>query len=167
MKYFHIIVAVSRENNGIGKDGQLCWKNKEDMDFFKNTTTKTEDINKKNVVIMGRHTFESLRENPLKNRENFVISQKKYKNILSFSNLDQCLEFVDEDPDVESIFVIGGERLYREAINNKLCKYVYLNKIDGTYECDTFFPELGNDFTLKSYNELSDKVVSYIYEKLK
>ena len=46
-------------------------------------------------------------------------------------------------------------------------KYVYLNKIDGTYECDTFFPELGNDFTLKSYNKLSDNVVSYIYEKLK
>ena len=167
MKNFHIVVAVSRENNGIGKDGKLCWKNKEDMDFFRNLTTKTEDINKKNVIIMGRNTFESIKENPLKNRENFVISQKKYKNILSFSNLDQCLEFVDEDPDVESIFVIGGERLYREAINNKLCKYVYLNKIDGTYECDTFFPELGNDFTLKSYNELSDNVVSYIYEKLK
>ena len=96
------------------------------------------------------------------------VSTDSFKfDILSFSNLDQCLEFVDEDPDVESIFVIGGERLYREAINNKLCKYVYLNKIDGTYECDTFFPELGNDFKLKSYNELSGKVVSYIYEKLK
>ena len=30
MKYFHIIVAVSKENNGIGKDGKLCWKNKEE-----------------------------------------------------------------------------------------------------------------------------------------
>ena len=44
---------------------------------------------------------------------------------------------------------------------------VYLTYIDEEYKCDTFFPELGNDFTLKSYNELSDKVVSYIYEKLK
>ena len=52
-------------------------------------------------------------------------------------------------------------------MNHKLCKYVYLNEIDGSYECDTFFPQLGNDFKLIKYNELSDKVVSYIYEKLK
>ena len=166
MKNFHIVVAVSRENNGIGKDGKLCWKNKEDMDFFRSLTTKTEDINKKNVIIMGRNTFESIKENPLKNRENFVISQKKYKNVLSFKSLDECLQFVNQDPDVESIFVIGGERLYKEAIHHNLCKYVYMNKIDGTYDCDTFFPNLGNEYKLQKYDELSSIVVSYMYEKL-
>ena len=41
-----------------------------------------------------------------------------------------------------------------------------MNKIDGTYDCDTFFPNLGNEYKLQKYDELSSIVVSYIYEKL-
>ena len=36
---FSIVVAVSN-NNGIGYKGTIPWKNKEDMTFFKNLTSK-------------------------------------------------------------------------------------------------------------------------------
>ena len=58
------IVAMD-SGGGIGKDGKLPWKLREEMDFFKEMTTG-------NVIIMGSTTFESLRNIPLPNRLNTV-----------------------------------------------------------------------------------------------
>ena len=66
MKQFSIIVAIGFQN-GIGQNGSIPWKEKEDMRFFRNMTTNTIDGNKVNAVIMGRATFESLNKTPLKN----------------------------------------------------------------------------------------------------
>ena len=59
IRYFNIISAVLKRNNGIGKNNQLPWKHiKEDMSFFyKTTTTKKPFVN---AVIMGRKTWNSL-----------------------------------------------------------------------------------------------------------
>ena len=76
MKQFSIIVAAGFQN-GIGQNGSIPWKEKEDMQFFRNMTTNTIDGNKVNAVIMGRATFESLNETPLKNHINVVITSNK------------------------------------------------------------------------------------------
>ena len=73
---FNIIVAINKLK-GIGMNGSIPWKNKEDMFFFKNMTINTNHVNKQNAIIMGRKTFESMNEQPLKTRVNFVISKKK------------------------------------------------------------------------------------------
>ena len=53
MKYK--IIAGMCQNRGIGKDGSLPWKIKEDMQFF----SKLTKGNGNNAVIMGKNTWES------------------------------------------------------------------------------------------------------------
>lgn len=161
---FSIVVAVSN-NNGIGYKGTIPWKNREDMTFFRNLTSKTENINKKNAIIMGRITFESIGEKPLKNRDNFVISRKKYDNVESFTNLDECLSNLMENNEYENIFVIGGQTLYNEAVQHPLCSKIFLNKINTNETCDVFFNY--DESVFKNINEekISDTVTSYILQK--
>lgn len=161
---FDIVVAVSN-NKGIGFKGTIPWRNKEDMLFFKNLTTKTQDVNKKNAIIMGRVTFESIGKKPLPNRDNFVITKNKYHNVESYSNLDECLNDLIQSKKYESIFVIGGETLYKEAVKHYLCNKIYMNVINVNTICDTFFIYDEDIFKINSMEKISDKVTSFILIK--
>ena len=59
------LVAVSN-NNVIGKNNDLPWKLKRDLQHFKNYTTGK-------TIVMGRKTYESIGR-PLPNRRNIIIS---------------------------------------------------------------------------------------------
>ena len=61
------IIAAIGKNNELGKDNDLIWHFKEDMKFFRETTTG-------NTVLMGRKTFESL-PHALPNRRNVVVTK--------------------------------------------------------------------------------------------
>lgn len=61
--------------------GSLPWKLKKEMRYFAKMTKSTEDPTKKNAVIMGRKTYESIPSSfrPLKDRLNVVLTgQKEY-----------------------------------------------------------------------------------------
>lgn len=113
------IVAVS-ENGIIGVNNQIPWKNKEDMAFFKEKTLNS-------TIIMGRKTHESimlLRGKPLDNRRNIVISSTK-QCVETYNSLSSCLEDIGDG----NIWIIGGSRLYNEAISCCKTQAIYLNKI--------------------------------------
>ena len=55
--FFDIVLACSR-SGGIGKSGKLPWKLSKETKYFMNLTKKTVDKQKKNVLIMGRKTWE-------------------------------------------------------------------------------------------------------------
>jgi len=73
-----LISCVTNYKNklAIGRNNMLLFKLKEDMQFFRTTTTKIPENSKsklsKNVVVMGRKTWYSLprKNRPLKNRIN-------------------------------------------------------------------------------------------------
>ncbi len=65
---YSTIVAVHSQEWVIGLDGQLPWRVKNDMKWFKNITTG-------GVVIMGRKTWESIGMKPLTDRINIVVSK--------------------------------------------------------------------------------------------
>lgn len=163
MRAFSIIVAVCN-NDGIGKNGKLPWKNKEDMAFFKNTTINTKDILKQNMVVMGRRTFESINSKPLVLRKNIVISNKYLYDIFCLKSLDEVLKIYENDNTVENIFVIGGAMLYNEAIKHPMCEKIYINRIQEDYDCDTFFPKIDNNVYEKiEEKQLSSMVTNEIY----
>ena len=158
MKHFSIIVATNI-HGGIGKNGTIPWKEKDDMKFFRGMTTTTLDGNKINAVIMGRITFESLKQTPLKDRVNIVVTSNdnyvssSHNNLFIARSLDHALSQLENMNNIERIFVIGGQRLYEEAIVHPRCQNVYLNKIGCYHECDTFFPEN----KLKYYDLVAEK----------
>ncbi len=126
-----IIVAIA-ENGTIGDKNSLLWHIKEDMRFFRTTTSG-------HAVIMGRKTFESLGSKPLPKRRNIVITRQdlEFEGALTAHSLDEAIRLAEDD---EQIFVIGGAQIYAEALN--VVDRLYITYVERSYEGDTQFPEI-------------------------
>lgn len=139
MKSFNIIVACDNEH-GISRNGKIPWSLKPDMKRFKHLTTITQDATKKNAVIMGRGTYNDCMG--LSNRLNCVVSSSDETFLPEhkvFSTLNQALMYTCCSPDIESVWVIGGQDIYKEALEHPKLSKIYLTKIYGVYGCDRFF----------------------------
>jgi dihydrofolate reductase len=96
---------------------------------------------------MGRKTFESLPNGPLKDRINIIISinsfdelYNKYKdndNIFVFKTISDAYNF-SKNNSKRTIWVIGGSQIYEEAVKLNLINKLYVTKLDTEYKCDTF-----------------------------
>jgi dihydrofolate reductase len=128
-----LVVAVAR-NRVIGHQGQIPWRLPDDQLFFRRLTSG-------HPVVMGRKTFESIGK-PLPNRSNLVVSRRDFSQIpgiRGFAKLMQAEAWVREQG-FEDLFVIGGEALYREAMQR--AERIYLTRVEAEPEGDAFFPEL-------------------------
>lgn len=144
------IIVATEKNWGIGKDNDLLFHYKEDMDVFKQLTMY-------NLVIMGKNTLLSLpKQMPLKNRLNLVLTtdeelKNQYKDIQDimfvksipelFLVLDDLIKNTNLTED--KIWCIGGGSIYKQLLH--YCKYAYVNRCDKEYEADTFFPNLNDN----------------------
>ena len=68
-------ILACTKKGGIGLNGKLPWRIKEDMMLFKKITTTTAATISQNAVIMGRKTWESIPKKfrPLPNRINIIL----------------------------------------------------------------------------------------------
>ncbi len=146
---FSIISALD-SNRGIGKVGGLPWRLKGDMQHFRDLTTQAQN-GLKNAVIMGRTTWESLpvAYKPLPNRLNVVLSRSGVdfgqSIVLTATSLSNALEQL-QGLSVDKVFVIGGGQVYAQAITHRECQKLYLTEVEGDFGCDTFFPQIPNNF---------------------
>lgn len=161
------LIAAVDSKNGIGLNGIMPWGHiKEDMQFFRSTTTGYP-------VIMGRVTFESLGSKPLPKRKNIVISSSinneiKYDNLFFDNSFENVLSKLLLEK-YNQIFIIGGESIYKKALD--YADRIYLTHINKDYNCDRFFPEMDkslfNSNKLKSfiYNDINVDIVEYSRKK--
>ena len=143
------IIVATDENNGIGKNGKMPWDLKDELRHFQEITTKTTDPDKQNMVIMGSTTWRSIpsKHRPLKNRKNVVLARDsdfEAEGATVSSSIEEALFLADGT--VENIFIIGGASVYRQAIEKDIADGIYLTRIHEEYECDTFFPEIPEQF---------------------
>lgn len=118
------IVAVD-EKYGIAKDGKIPWHCPEDLEFFRITTIGKGN----NAVVMGRVTSESIPSFPLKDRTNYVLSGRKIK----------LKKFVKRIKDYfDDIYLIGGQKIYEQAIQQKVPEEFIITRIRGIYDCDCY-----------------------------
>ena len=137
-----LIVAVS-ENGVIGKDNGLIWHLPKDMKFFKDTTQGHH-------VLMGRKNFESIPHNfrPLPNRTNIIITrQSNYiaEGCVVVNSIEQGIDLAKNNGEHE-LFVIGGGQIYDMALKQELIDRVYLTEIHHSFDGDTFFPKLSDQW---------------------
>ena len=146
MKPTFAIIAAVDADFGIGKNGTLPWQLPADLKHFK-TITATASPNKKNAVIMGRKTWESLPEQfqPLPGRVNLVLSRqgdlKLPAGVLWTDNFDTALQQLSKESLIDQIFVIGGAKIFNETITHPACRKIYLTHIAKSFHCDCFFPQ--------------------------
>ncbi|VVA40796.1 PREDICTED: bifunctional dihydrofolate [Prunus dulcis] len=149
---YQVVVAATREM-GIGKDGKLPWRLPSDLKFFKEVTVTTSDPGKKNAVVMGRKTWESIapEHRPLPGRLNVVLTRSGSFDIATAENVVICgsmasaLELLAASPyclSIDKVFIIGGGQILREALNAPGCDAIHITEIKTDIECDTFIPAI-------------------------
>lgn len=143
MSLARIALVVARAANGvIGRDGDLPWRLRSDLQRFKAVT-----IGK--PCIMGRKTWESLPLKPLPGRLNIVLTRDESwgedgqaKGALVCRTLDEAIEIAREqaeDDGVDEICVIGGTALFAAALPR--AKRLYITEVDAAPEGDAVFPD--------------------------
>ena len=114
------IVCMDRGCN-IGKDGKMLYHLPIDLKYFQNKTTG-------HFIAMGRRTFESFKNGPLKNRVNIVLSScEHYKNCINIHDMLDFRETIKEIGKNHTVFIIGGMQTYLSTID--LCDEVLVTKV--------------------------------------
>jgi dihydrofolate reductase len=144
-----LVLVVARGANGvIGREGDLPWRLRSDLQRFKAIT-----IGK--PCIMGRKTWESLPLKPLPGRLNLVLSRDlsfEAQGAVVVSSLDEALSMAREhaaDDDVNEICVIGGAGLFEAALPR--ARRLYITEVEASPEGDVRFP----DFDETAWTEIS------------
>lgn len=136
MKRFSCIVACDRRF-GIGLRGQLPWSDTADRKFFhRMTTTSDEPI----TMIMGRRTYEDMCGAGIiwGYRRPIVVCGGFIPNVTTVRSFADAL--------IEAkgtIWVVGGKRIYEEALQHPCCRNVYVTLIPGDYVTDVTVEMLG------------------------
>ena len=149
-----VIVACDL-NGAIGRNGAIPWHIREDIMRFQSITVGPNATEKKNVVIMGRKTWYSIPplQRPLSHRNNIVVTSDP-NNVAVISNkgawsgsvhtaasFDDALKLAQSLSPSSTVYVIGGQRLYEEAILDPRTQRVHLTLVNmHAADCDAFFP---------------------------
>ena len=151
------IILITDSNYGISKYNKMPWHFPEDLKHFNNITLN-------NICIMGSTTAKDLGK-PLYKRDNIVISSNDdcanlstdtddfmiVRNLeMAFKKAKEIIFFNKE------IFIVGGSRLYNEALKLDNLDKIYYTHINKLYDCDNFVEPLLNrdDMTYEILNKI-------------
>ena len=159
------VIAACCNKNGIGKDNKIPWFLSGELNYFKHVTNFTNTPIKKNVVVMGRKTWESIPEKnrPLCGRINIVLTKREEydvpRDVFTCGSLEKVFPLLDtiHNSSKTNVFLIGGGSIYNECIQKRLCSKIYLTKIYKKYDCDVFFPEIPSNFSLVSVSDFCEE----------
>ena len=149
-------ILACDEDWGIGKAGTLPWPhNPADLKWFKENTLG-------GVVAMGKATWDSLPNKPLPNRNNIVVTsdENDYNgggyHYVKFNKAKTELVNMDK---LQDVWIIGGAKLVDGMLD--IIDEIWLSRISGTYDCDTFLPRdlIETTFTLSSSQREGDVYV--------
>ncbi len=158
----NIIVAASK-NMGIGLKNKLPWALKNELKYFKKKTIGGGN----NIVLMGKNTWLGLPKKPLPYRYNCVLSSTLETDCKNTKIVRSKKEFerVAMEHFYSNIWIIGGESIYKQFINEPYIENIYLTHILEDFECDTFFPDIPNSFYLNKISDCkSENNVIYRYK---
>ncbi|XP_019749781.1 dihydrofolate reductase [Hippocampus comes] len=149
-KPVRVIAAVCKER-GIGKNGTLPWNLPSEFQYFLRSVTQVSKPGKFNMLVWGKLCWFSNPQTmfPMANVLNAVLSETlatvpDYAHFLC-QDLKSAVLMAAQYPLadlIETIWVVGGTRVYKDALDHPWCDLVFLTDIMAEFECDVFFPEM-------------------------
>lgn len=135
------LIAIVEKNFGISLNGTIPWEFPEDRLMF-------YELTKGSTVIMGRYTFFSSKNFPLKDRNNIVITKSKIPNVTCFSDVQEVLKTYP------NAWIIGGAQLYNYVLKNNLIDLAVITHLHKAYKADRFINKdyLQNLKCIKTFN---------------
>jgi dihydrofolate reductase len=133
-----VIVAAVADNGVIGRDNDMPWRLKSDLQRFRARTTGKP-------LLMGRRTYQSLGR-PLKSRTNIVVSRDpefSAPGIVVAPCLESALAVARGDAlrrGVNEITIIGGSHIYAALMPT--ATRLDLTRVHASPAGDTFFPPI-------------------------
>lgn len=160
MKNITMIAAVGK-NLELGKNNQLIWHIKEDLQFFKEQTMGKP-------IVMGRKTLESLPK-LLPGRKHIVLTRQNVEldpQIVVVHSKEELLKYIAEHP--EEFMIIGGASIYQEMIGE--AQKLILTEIDAEdKEADAYFPKFDkgqwNRKVLSEHTESNPQYKHLVYTR--
>ena len=155
MKNITLIAAIGK-NNELGKNGDLIWRFKEDMKFFKEQTMGKP-------MAMGYNTFYSLRGGkPLPNRHHIILTSRNLEEnpqITIVRSVDELLKAIEEYG--KEVMIIGGAKVYSTML--EYADKLVLTEIDATdKDADAYFPKFNKeDWDSEIIGENKEDNISY------
>ncbi|KAG9230953.1 dihydrofolate reductase-like domain-containing protein [Amylocarpus encephaloides] len=147
------LIVAATSKMGIGLNGGLPWAGlRKEMAYFARVTKRVVGGSEgRNIVIMGRKTWDSIppKFRPLKDRHNIIISRilppvSDDGTTTIVPSLAEALKVVARGS--RRAFVIGGAQIYGAALERPETKRILLTRILDEFECDAHFPiELGGN----------------------
>jgi dihydrofolate reductase len=130
------LIAAVAENGVIGRAGDLPWRIKSELQYFKKTTLGK-------VLIHGRRSFAAL-PGGLAGRDNIVITRDQNYTVpdaLVVHSLEDALKLAKKiaaEKNIDEVFIAGGAEIYKATLPD--ADRLYLTDIHMKPEGDTFFP---------------------------
>ncbi len=146
------IIAAIGKNNELGRNNNLIWHLKEDLNFFKKETTGHK-------IVMGYNTFLSLPK-LLPERTHIVLTHHEIDNkeVMIFSDFEELLSYLKTLD--EEVYVIGGSSIYKLFLN--VADELVLTEIDSEALADAYFPTFNKEeYDKELIDERTENDISY------
>ncbi|GAA2174623.1 dihydrofolate reductase [Agrococcus versicolor] len=139
------LIWAEARDHVIGAAGGMPWRLPEDMRRFRRITLGSP-------VVMGRRTWESFGTPPraLPGRTNVVVTRdaayvaEGATVVASLETAIDVARIVAEEDAAETIWIIGGGEVYRQALAS--ADAIERTEIDADLDGDTTAPELGPEW---------------------
>ena len=159
------------KNLEIGNNGTLPWigKFKKEFQYFIDTTNYIPDGVKneslKNAYLSGKPSpNEGLLDHS--NHKYAIVSKTfeipesmKSESVERFYNISDAVQWIESDPTINDLWIIGGTGIYSECLKNKICSKLYITRIDSDFKADRFFPNF--DLVNFYYEKISESQPVY------
>ncbi|KAF7647004.1 hypothetical protein LDENG_00179230 [Lucifuga dentata] len=144
------LIAAACRDMGIGKDGKLPWHLPSEFQYFLKTVTRVSRPGNMNLLVWGKLCWYSNPEYlfPMANVLHVVLSETlstvpDHAHFLR-GNFESAINLAAHPPladQIETIWVVGGTRVYEDALKHPWCDLVCLTDIMADFDCDVFFPQ--------------------------
>ena len=174
---FNAIAAICNDNNGIGINNKLPWQINEDHLYYLRVIKTVVNKQKINAVIYGRKTWEFLpkEEIPGDICLKFILSKRKTKQEINPENnnmiilcrgWEEIFDLINNKYKnlIETIYALGGTRVYEDVIKFKNFNKFYITRIFKHFDCDLMIKP--KDFFVLNFNKIEDKNILKEKEKI-